>query len=140
MRGAVVEASLPLGHHDGDIAAHLRLQHAPGGGPLGLRAGSGSAVHPAAARADHGRVAAGLAGGAAWALQRCCNGLGPFGEVPGVGDLQEHVGAAGLVGWAPAGWRLAGELAAGGVGELGMLRGYWQYKATAPTWPCSATR
>jgi hypothetical protein len=25
VRGEVVEAGLPLGHHDGDIAAHLRL-------------------------------------------------------------------------------------------------------------------
>ena len=57
-----------------------------------------------------------------WALQRRCTGLGPFGLVPGVGDLQEHVGVAGLVGWAPAGQCLAGELAAGGVGQLGMLR------------------
>jgi hypothetical protein len=48
-------------------------------------------------------------------------GLGPFELVPGVGDLQEHVGVAEQVGWAPAGQRLAGELAAGGVDQLGML-------------------
>jgi hypothetical protein len=32
-----------------------------------------------------------------------------------------------------------GELAAGGVGQPGMLARYRQYEATAPAWPCSAT-
>jgi hypothetical protein len=121
VRGEVVEAGLPLGRHDGDIAAHLRLQHAPDGGPPGLRAGSGSAVHPAAARAGHGRVAAGLAGGAAVGVQRRRMGLGPFGLVPEVGGLQEHVGVAGQVGWAPAGQCRAGELAAGDGAGLAVL-------------------
>ena len=46
-----------------------------------------------------------------WALQRRCMGLGPFGLVAGVGDLQEHVGVAGQVGWAPGStrrWRRPG--------------------------------